>query len=247
MNDETKELLKKCIAIIFFIIILCVVGFIVIRYQVVGEENMPFELSKMVIISTAEGNENKQNEENLKWNIDINQNNDIYLFIDKNEKKDNKAIIDSVSIDNIKVVSNPAIGDIKVYMPNSEDGRLFVNKSNFEVLKSLTYKGSKNNNEKNLEIGNQGGKIVIRFSNNNVASYKSNDDIEIVHDGTLLEKTGLSLDDIKFKVNFDLVIKVGKVTYKTNMDIELPYDDILSKGTTQIEKTDLSDIIFKRQ
>ncbi len=45
---------------------------------------MPFKLSKIIIVSTAEVWSRKKT--NKKWNFNIFQNNDIYFYIDKNEE-----------------------------------------------------------------------------------------------------------------------------------------------------------------
>ena len=56
-----------------------------IKYEVEGETNMPFKLSKIVIIGTVEGIETNNQNKN-KWNFDICQNNDIYFYIEQNDK-----------------------------------------------------------------------------------------------------------------------------------------------------------------
>ena len=62
----------------------------------ISEEMMPFNLSKIIIVSTAEGNEI---EGKNKWNFVINQNNDIYMYFDKNENYwGDEKIIKSVTI-----------------------------------------------------------------------------------------------------------------------------------------------------
>lgn len=53
-----------------------------LRYQVEGETNLPFELSKMIVVSTAESNEIEAVAD-TKWNFSVNQYNDIYLEIQK--------------------------------------------------------------------------------------------------------------------------------------------------------------------
>ena len=60
MIDKLKNLTKTksfhiCMIIVIIVVILFVVGLLVLRYSVEGETNMPFDLSKIVIISTQEG------------------------------------------------------------------------------------------------------------------------------------------------------------------------------------------------
>ena len=47
-------------------------------------------------------------------------------------------------------------------------------------------------------------------------------------------------------MSFDFIISRGKIKYKAKINLNLPYGDILTEGTSQIEKTELRDIIFKR-
>jgi hypothetical protein len=247
MDIKKKETIKLCVAISIFIMIVAIVVIMILKYQVNGETNMPFNLSKITIVSTAEGEQNKEDGgENYKWNFNINQSNDVYFNIEKNEEYKRSEIIKSVEISNISIKKNPSKGTIKVYMPNSGDGRRYVYDDSFLVKDKLEYNGAKANNEKNLEIGNQGGNILIRFANADVANYTSNDDTEIVHDGTLLKKTGITNEELQFTVNFDFIINTGKINYKANISLDLPYGNILENGKTELEKTDMSDIVFKR-
>lgn len=248
MDINKKETIKHCIAISILIIIISIVAILIIRYQVDGETNMPFNLSKITIISTAEGVQaaNVEGQENTKWNLSINQSNDVYFFIDKNEEYKKSATIDNISIENIKVSTIPLKGEVKTYMPNSADGRKFIYNDTFLVNEKLTYTGAKASNEKTLEIGNQGGKALIRFANTNICTYNSNEDIEVVHDGTLIAKTDTKNEEIQFAVNFDFIITSRNIKYKANITLDFPYGDILEEGTTEIEKTDMNDIIFKR-
>ena len=247
MNIRNKETIKNCIAVIILAIIICVVITIVIKYQVDGETNMPFNLSKITIISTAEGvqGETSEGEENTKWNLSINQSNDIYLFIDKNENYKKNATIQFVTIENIKITKKPQKGIIKAYMPNSGEGRRFVYNDDYLVSEKLTYRGATASNEKNLEIGNQGGKVLIRFANNNIDTYKSNEAEEIVHDGTLIGKTDTTSEDIAFSVSFDFIIDTGRIQYKAVVSLDLPCGDIVKEGTTQEELTTYN-VVFKR-
>lgn len=246
MEIRRKETIKLWIAIFIILIITGIVVSIVIRYQVTGETSMPFELSKITIISTAEGKQREENPENMKWNIDVSQHNDIYFFFTKNENIKNTHMINSVTIGNIKVTKEPAKGNIKLYMPNSGEGRRFVCDDNFLIEDSLTYKGDTESSEKTLSIANQGGTAIIRVSNSNVGEYISNDDAEIIHDGTLIKLTNTQKEDIQFSISFDIIIVIDQIKYKANMNLDLPYGDILEEGITKLDILDFKDIIFKR-
>lgn len=247
METKKKKVIKHSIAATILIMVIAIVVIIIIKYQVNGETNMPFKLLKITIISTAEGKQkDSEDNQNLKWNFNINQNNDIYLFIEKNSDYKKDALINSVCIENINITKNPLKGNIKCYMPSSSDGRTFICDDKYLISDSLTYTGAKSSNEKNLEVCNQGGKILLRFANTEITTYSSNDDTEIVHNGTLLAKAGITNDDITFSVNFDLILTINNIKYKSTISLDLPYGNILQDGTTEIEKDNLDSIVFKR-
>ena len=78
MNTNMKDKIKMSIAIAVLSIIIGIVFIIVLQYQIEGEKNMPYKLSKITVISTAEGMQNQENtEETAKRNLKIKQNNDI--------------------------------------------------------------------------------------------------------------------------------------------------------------------------
>ncbi len=105
MENRRKEKIKACIAIAIIVLAILTIGIISMKYYVEGELNMPFTLSKITIVSTAEGVENEGTEE--KWNLSIFQNNDIYFSIEKNEKIQDEAMIESISVENIQVTQAP--------------------------------------------------------------------------------------------------------------------------------------------
>ena len=81
-------------------------------------------------------------------------------------------------------------------------------------------------NLKNLEISNQGGVVVFRYANDKIAEYISNEE-EINHN-ELLKKIGITEEQLKANINFDLTIKVesGK-EYKANISLEMPIQGLI--------------------
>lgn len=247
MLDRLKRITNSksfhiVVIIVIITIILFTAGLIILKYNVEGETNMPFDLTKISVISTSEGIDKEAGEN--KWAFDVNQNNDIYLYIDKNKNYSKTEAIKSISIENINVESK--INEkIKIYKPAVQvENSTFKNTQENEIT-NLEYLGDMQSDLKNLKISNQGGLLAFRCAINNVAEYKSNDE-EINH-YELLKKAGVKNEDLQTKITFDLLIKVqeGK-EYKTTINLDLPVDDVVEKGTTSIEITDLSKFIFKR-
>lgn len=225
-------------------VILFVVGVISLRYSVEGEGNMPFYLSKISVISTVEGTDMDDNIN--KWNLTVNQNNDIYLYIKRNENYKDTEIIESIKLDNFNIERNSKIGEIKLFKPDSTiEGTIFKNVSENEV-DSIEFLGSSDSSIKELKISNQGGLVIFRYAVNNIGSYISNDDEEINH-SELLKRLAVNNEDLKFKVSFDIYINLnsGK-SYKSNINLDFPINNVVEDGTQSMEYNNLEDIVFKR-
>lgn len=243
--EETrkKEKIKACIAIAVIALAIIITGIISMKYYVEGETNMPFTLSKIVVVSRIDGVQNEGAQE--KWNLSIFQNNDIYFSIEKNENNKEEELIKSISIENIQVIEKPQKGEVKTYMPNSSEGNLFSYNDEYIVADNkLTYKGASKSDSKTLEIGNQGGTAVMRIANTNVGQYVSNEDTEVVYD-TLLSKLEVKNEEITFKVAFDVVINLRNKSYITNVVLDLPSGENLIEE--EISSTELIDkFVFRR-
>ena len=244
ITQEKKQTIKLVVAISILVFILVFVG--IMKYEVEGETNMPFTLSKIVIVGSAEGQENEKSD--LKWDFSINQNNDVYFYIDQNTNREveEDLLIKNVTICNIQIIKEPKKGTLQTYMPNSEAGRLFTYDEQFLVQDSLTYKGASQSSTTNLEIGSKGGSMVVRFANTAVGNYSSDKDKQIVHDGTLLKKIEVGKEEIQFSVSFDLIIETTQNKYQANITLDLPTGNLGEEENCYFEKTDMSDIIFKR-
>ena len=183
--------------IVIVFVILFVLGIIVLKYNVEGETNMPFVLSKISVISSSEGIDKEAVDS--KWAFDIYQSNDVFLYIEKNEQYGRTEAIKSVVIDNIQIDSNRK-ENIKIYKPDSQEEKMIFRNKEENVVQSIEYTGSMESILKQLKISNQGGLIAFRCSNDNLAEYISNDE-EIKHT-ELLKKAGIKQEDLKTKINY---------------------------------------------
>ena len=214
-----------------------------LRYQVEGETNLPFQLSRMIVVSTAESNEIEAVPD-TKWKFSVSQNNDIYLELQKNNEYTKSANIKNITFENFNIEKNSGAENIKIYRANSE-GEIVEDEAHL-VNNSLTYKGAKETNLDELEISNQGSIVLLRSVNQNVCEVRNNDE-SIIHDGTLLAKGNVNPEDLNYKLTFDIIIETTRnIKYKGTISIDLPTGDIQTQGKSQIEKTDFSDVIFKR-
>lgn len=240
MNNKMFHIV---IIVIIIAIILLFFVFVILKYNVEGETNMPFKLSKMAVISSVEGIDKEPN--GNKWGFDVNQNNDIYLYFDKNSNYGKQEAISSIVLENINIEKTGNKGINKIYRPDAnEENKIFKNCQENE-MQTIEYVGDIETNIKQMKIANQGGIIAFRYSNDKVSEYFSNDD-EINH-SDLLNKTNVTEEELKANLNFDIVIKtnLGK-EYKSTIFLEMPVEGVVERGTTSKEFTDVSQFIFKR-
>ena len=249
MKEKLKLIINTkqfhvCVVATIIIFILFVVGVVSLKYNVEGEENPPFSLSKVSIISNIEGNdvEDAQN----KWNLKANQNNDIYLYIKKNENYKYTETISSVILNNFKVEEQPKIGNLQLFKPDSNLDSVIFKNNDDNKADSIEYTGDTDSSIKEMKISNQGGLIVFRYAVSDIGNYISNDDEQINH-SELLKKLSVNNDDLKFKISFDITINLdSKKSYKANMSLDLPIGNVVDDGMQSTENNDLDSIIFKR-
>lgn len=241
----SKKIFNICIVCIIIVMIIFVAIMLMLNYDVNGETNMPFQVSKVSIISTVDGKD-VENSEN-KWDINVIQNNDIYIYIEKNSEYHKQETIKSIKIDNFSIKQqNTDIGEIKLYRPIINDTSIFKNQDE-NIINELEFKGAKSTDTRKLEISNQGGVISFRCANNNIGTYTSNDDEEINYN-ELIKKLNIKEEDLIAKIMFNITLTLdsGRVFKAENVTIEVPNKNIKAEGTVGQEYTDLQDIVFKR-
>lgn len=239
-----SKLFHLVVIIVIIVAILFFLGITILRYNVEGETNMPFVLSKISIISQSLGTD--KTVEGMRWAFDVNETNDIYLYIDKNDENDKEELIKSVSINSINVNTAPIVGQTNFYKPDPTNVNVFFKNSDENIINSLEYVGSTESDIKNLKISNQGGIVAFRYSINNIAEYLSNDDEQIEHKD-LMSKAGVDFNNLKSNISFDLTISLesGK-EFRSNINLDLPLEDVVNQGVVSKEITDLDQFIFKR-
>lgn len=243
-NIVNKKSFHIIVIAVIIIILLFILGITMLDYNENGETNMPFKITKISVISTSEGID-KVSEGN-KWAFDIDQNNDIYIYIEKNSNYNDIETIKSIVLDNFNVNKQKQIGEIKIFKPDAtSEKQIFTNKEE-NVENTIEYLGGTESKFKNLQISNQGDIIAFRCANTKLASYESNEE-EIINHSELLKKAGITMEDLTGVLTFDITINLnsGK-SFKANASINIPTGDIIENATTNNEITDLNDVIFKR-
>lgn len=242
---ERSKFLRKNIVIIIIAIIAIAVISIIVKYSVEGESNIPFQVSKIMVISNASGIQ-KENAQS-KWDLNLVQNNDIYIDIQKNKNDGSREIIDKIIFSNFEIDKAPKKGEITLYNPQSLENGVYHNEAQYQITDTLEYIGNEEKIDiRNLQISNQGGLVFLRIVNQNLGEYTSNEDEEIRHDGTLLAKAGITDEELNCSISFDLSIELkSDKNYKTRVTLEIPKGNLTQEGTTNYQ-IGMDELVFKR-
>ena len=102
-----KEIFKKCIFLFCLMILLMIVISMMVRYEVEGEKKLPYQLSKILVVSTVEGTpiDDGQN----IWNISLKQVNDLYFYFGKESVTDET--IKQITLQNFTITKAPQKGN----------------------------------------------------------------------------------------------------------------------------------------
>ena len=244
-KKSKKKIVYISIGIFIAIIVVTLIAIQLLKYQVEGEKNLPFEITDMLIVSTGDGigNEDVEN----RWNLVVLQNNDIYIEIKEKTDENRKEHLKSVTLQNFNISNGPQKGEPKIYHPVNDKDLIYLYKDENLVQDKIEYNVASKNNIKKLELGPDGGILSFSSCSTNVAYYISNEDTEMKYDATLLNKVGISEEQLKYQINFDIIVEMeSNKKYKATITLDLPLSNLLSEGTVQDEKTDFSNIIFKR-
>lgn len=239
-----KNLFKKCIFIAVIVMMLTVVFSIMIKYDVEGEKQLPFSISKILLVSTVNGKV-IDDQDNI-WNIDISQANDIYMYIDKTIA-DTDETIKEIKLENFTINQAPKKGDIKILRPTGELSNLYTYSEQNYLDTSISYQGGVIDDLKSLEIANNGGILSFRCSLENLGKYVSNETEEIIYDGNLLRNLGVEVEELFFNLGFDVIITTSdNISYKGTLKLDMPIKTIIEEGSSNIEITNFDDVVFKR-
>lgn len=239
-----KRIIHICVIVFCVVMLILVAGWFMLKYSIEGEKNLPFNLKKISIISSAESNIKQDDEE--KWHAGILQKNDIFINIEKNENYKKTDTIEEIKIENFVINKAKDEHVIEIYRPktNSFD---YSYSDDYKLDDAFILKGAQENNMELLTINNQGGVIGLSITAENLGEYNFSINEKVPSDGTLLAKAGLKTEDISFKVTFDLIIETGIGNkFKSTITIDLPTGNILEEGVSKSEINDLGNIVFKR-
>jgi len=239
-KKNTKYLIS-----LFLILILFTTFFIMYKYYVEGEKNIPFNISKLIVISSAETQNFEKNDNT--YQADVVKKNNIYIGIEKNKNYKEEDAIKKIIFNNFTITKPGKKGNIKIYRSATTD-KPFEYIESYEIKNSVEYMGAKNTNlkQEKMTISNQGGLIELSALIKDLGKITYTENENLVSDGTLINKLNLNNEEIKTQISFDMLMELqsGK-TFKTTITLELPTGDIQTEGVCTNE-IDLSKLVFKR-
>lgn len=239
-----KRIIHIYVVILIVALVILTVATLMFKYHVEGEKNLPFNLSAINIISTAESNITQ--DENQIWHAGILQKNDIYFVIEKNSNYKKEEAIRKITFDNFIITKSNENMEINIYKPTTSVNT-YKYEDEYKIENSLEYIGGQATNTELLQINNQGGNIGFSITADNLGEYTFAENEKVPSDGRLLAKAGIAEKDVKFKVTFDLIIETeSNHKFKSNITLDLPTGNILEEGVGSYKDTELKDVIFKR-
>ena len=244
MDKKQKyKVLKKYAFIAFLLIAICVSILLMVKYNVEGEKNLPFVLKEIAIRSTIYA-QSKNNENILESSVE--QDNDIFITFDDNEKIDRK--VERIKIQNIRIDKTRDIGTLKILKPTSNEKlNYFQNSSEDYTGKVLEYTANTVDNPEKQEFCQDGGTITFRISNQDLGTYILTEE-GVQYNENLLEQLGTSSEEIKLKVAFDIILEVSQnERYKGTVKLQLPPQNFAKNGIVTQSITNFEDVIFKRE
>ena len=244
-SSFSKKRIIHIYAIIFVVIIILLFAFVLMfKYHVEGEQNLPFNLKKINIISTAESALSQDEQE--VWHAKILQKNDIFFVIEKNSNYKKEETIKKILFENFEVTKSNENMIVSLYRPTISVDK-YIYSEEYKIENSLKYEGGLNTNTEVLQINNQGGIIGFSVTSENIGEYVFKENEILPSDGRLLAKANVNSEDMKFELSFDIIVETNENhRFKTNMKIDLPTGNILEEGVGRLEDTDLNNVIFKR-
>lgn len=239
-----KRIIHIYVIIFIVVIILLITAAIMFKYHVEGEQNLPFNLKKINVISTAESDITQ--DEQGTWHAGILQKNDIYFVIEKNINYKKEEAIKRISFENFKVEKTNEQMVIDFFRPTTSVST-YNYSDEYKIQNSLELLGEMSTNVETLQINNQGGTIGFSVTANNIGEYVFKENEKLPSDGRLLAIAGVEKENINFTISFDLIIETeSNHKFKSNISLNLPTGNILEDGLGTLEDTEMKNVVFKR-
>ncbi len=245
IDEKLKRKAITAMFVLFLVLLISVLIFIWIKYEVEGIKGFTFEIEEILTISTADGKRIENKKKNSKTDkFEVSQVNDVYIKIKEKDASNSDLSLSKISITNF-TLENPKKGEIIILEPTGNMPELFSNSKKNYLDGTIEYKGSKVDNLEKLETSDKGGTIAFRIENK-LGSYDVKKDEVLKYDSTLLNKFTKEIEDIEFKIKFDVIIELENgFKFSTTIELDKPSKEIFKENKTIVIE-DISEIGFKK-
>ncbi len=167
------------------------------------------------LVTVEEKQENKEQSMISDLLLDLSQKNTLSLLVTKDSK------INDIYLDNIKINFPEKFGKMYITQPNRDD-KIELNNGN-------------NDSKVNIYTEDKGDQYLIEIEINNAdfaKDVKVPENTKVVRfDGTLISLTGMKIEDIMFKIKFDLnIVDESNKVNVCNINLKLPGYELANTG-----------------
>ena len=199
----------------------------------------------MYSILVGFGQNKNTNFQKANWILDIYQYTDIALYVDCSEA------IKNLSISNFK----SSTGNL-YYLDITKFGTGDILKE-YEITENLDFSVLNDTNEDNsinyntpVFFADGSNPITLKFVNTIKKNYVIENSEQLKFDGSILEKTGLKLEELNNKISFDIKIKdYNNDEYSSRINLRIPIEKenaTIFNGSILEKKNNLNIILLKK-
>lgn len=195
-------------------------------------QNIIFSINKIIFFSNSDC-ENTINTSNNFTIDNLYAYTDIALFIDNNSEENTlENTLKNLKIYNIKFTKEPAIGTPNLFYKSINNFAKGELKEENKIEEKLEYKITSENQADLTEpilYNNCANPITFTYINQNLKNDYTITDTQnpIIYNGKLLERCGISLENIETQVSFDIEIENNKdEKFRTTIWFNIPYKDV---------------------
>ena len=245
-----SKIIKISIIVVFILILIIYIDILQkhIGRKKFAEKNMEvydkniekvFNVEKIILCSSANAIDRSENK-NMQ-DLSIYQYTDIAIYINNGEELSNKNTVSKIYIDNISIVGEDNQGEKSLNYKNTHN---FGLKEDIETPKekmdnidfNIIYT---NDQEQHADYNEPcfytdcSNPITLEYLNYNILNgYKIEENNSVLFDGSILEKAGITVDELNARVKFRInIINNQNEKYSCPININIPLKDIY-QGTT---------------
>ncbi len=241
-----KNILKTILVFLLFVLVIFIsYQYIFLKYAnkrsleksidfLEDTENFPFFIDKIILYSSAYGNNRNTNFQQTNWILNLYQYTDIAIYLkgNKNTLTPNNTI-KKLSINSFHFYQSPTIGEPTLYYLDVNDFGTGNFSENNKIENTLTFNVLNDANTENLISTNTpvlfsdlSNPITLKYVNPLYSNFELPSH-EIIHfDGNLLNRANIKLQNLSASFRFNIeVVNYLNETFLYNLNIDIPLEN----------------------